>query len=329
LLDIRQIRIKKAWVFILLMVTAILILALFPTPKAAQIQYFDRQTGMIKTEKVAGEKWLVWLYSNPVGEATMWALVKRKIVSSIYGEMMDSPSSADKIKPFVEELNIDMSEAQKEDFNSFNDFFTRKLKSGTRPIDTNTNIITSPADGKVMAWVNISNPDFLVKGQRFNVTSFLNDETLSGIYTEGSLIVIRLAPNDYHRFHFPISGSVSDLTKIEGDYYSVNPIALGEMVEIFCMNKREYVVISNPTFGAVVMAEVGATMVGSIIQTYKGKTAKKGAEKGFFEFGGSTVVILFEKGKILIDKDLLENTSKGLETSINMGERIGAGVPNS
>lgn len=315
-------RIKKAWVFILLMVTAILILALFPTPKAAQIQYFDRQTGMIKTEKVASENWLIWLYNNPVGEATMWALVKRKIVSSIYGDMMDSPSSVDKIKPFVEEFNIDMSEAQKEDFNSFNDFFTRKLKSGTRPIDTNTNIITSPADGKVMAWANISDTDFLVKGHQFNVSSFLKDEMLSEKYTEGSLVVNRLAPNDYHRFHFPISGSISNSTIIEGDYYSVNPIALREMVEILCMNKREYVVISNPTFGAVVMAEVGATMVGSIIQTYKGNTAKKGAEKGFFEFGGSTVVLIFEPDKINIDQDLLDNTKQGLETKVEVGERI-------
>ena len=111
--------------------------------------------------------------------------------------------------------------------------------------------------------------------------------------------------------------------KIEGDYYSVNPFALRKKAEIFCLNKREYTILSNSLFGDVIMAEVGATMVGSIIQTYKGSSIKKGEEKGYFKFGGSTVVLLFEKSKINIDKDLLINTAKGHETAVKMGERIG------
>ena len=111
--------------------------------------------------------------------------------------------------------------------------------------------------------------------------------------------------------------------KINGVYYSVNPFALRKKAEIFCLNKREYAIISNPLFGDVIMVEVGATMVGSIEQTFKGSSANKGEEKGYFKFGGSTVVLLFEKNKIHIDENLLVNTAKGYETSVKMGERIG------
>ena len=104
---------------------------------------------------------------------------------------------------------------------------------------------------------------------------------------------------------------------------SVNPFALRKKAEIFCLNKREYTTLSNPLFGDVIMAEVGATMVGSIVQTYERSSVKKGEEKGYFKFGGSTVVLLFEKSKICIDKDLLINTAMGYETAVKMGERIG------
>ena len=317
---------KKRWILIMLLLAVIAILALYPLPPQAPIQYFDRQSGLLKTEKVAGEKLLVWLYNNPVGEATLWALAKRKVVSTVYGNSMDHPSSAKKIQPFVEEFDIDMSTAQKKEFNSFNDFFTRKLKNNARPADTSSTVAVSPSDGKIMAYANISNSDFIIKGYRFNIFSFLNNARLAQKYLDGSLVIIRLAPFDYHRFHFPIGGNVSPTTRIDGDYYSVNPLALHKMAEIFCLNKREFTIISNPLFGDVVMTEVGATMVGSIVQTYTGNFVKKGEEKGYFKFGGSTVVLLFEKNKIRIDEDLLINTLKGYETVIKEGERIGAAM---
>jgi phosphatidylserine decarboxylase len=317
---------KKWWGLSLLLITVIVLLALYPLPPQAPIRYYDRQSGLLKTEKVAGEKWLVWLYNNPVGEATLWALAKRKVVSSLYGNAMDRPSSTEKIQPFVEELSIDMSASQKQEFNSFNDFFTRKLKVNARPVDTSSTIAVSPADGKILAYANISNSDFIIKGYRFNLVSFLNNARLAQHYLDGTLVIIRLAPFDYHRFHFPLSGSVSPVTRIDGDYYSVNPLALRKMAEIFCLNKREFTIISNPLFGDVVMAEVGATMVGSIVQTYAGNAVNKGEEKGYFKFGGSTVVVLFEKNKIRIDEDLLINTIKGYETAIKEGERIGVSV---
>ena len=304
----------------------IFFLAIYPTSPQPPVQFIDRSTGELKTEKIAGENWLLWLYHNPVGEATLWSLVKRKAVSSVYGKLMDGSSSAKKIMPFVEEFDIDLSIAADTQFNSFNEFFTRKLKPGARRIDTGKQALVSPADGKLLVYDDIQNSDFIIKGQRFDVISFLEDVAQAERYKDGSLIVIRLAPNDYHRFHFPVNGVVTDVSKIEGDYYSVNPLALREMIDIFCMNKREITRIQSVEYGQVLMVEVGATMVGSIVQTFTDNDIHKGEEKGYFEFGGSTVVLLFEKARIRIDNDLLLNTSKGLETSVLMGERFGIGT---
>lgn len=307
----------------MLLLAIIIGLAFYPLPPQNPIRYYERESGQIKTEKVAGEKWLVWLYYNPVGEATLWALAKRKLVSAIYGNMMDRTSSAKKIHPFIRDFDIDMRVARQQEFNTFNDFFTRKLKVDARPIDTSSAVVVSPADGKILAYADIRNTDFIIKGYRFDVSSFLDNPDLAQKYQDGALLIIRLAPFDYHRFHFPLSGNASPNIRIDGDYYSVNPFALRKMAEIFCLNKREYTILSNPLFGDVVMAEVGATMVGSIVQTYVGSNVKKGEEKGYFKFGGSTIVLLFEKSKIQIDEDLLIHTAKGYETTVRMGERIG------
>ena len=314
---------NKKWTIVWFIVALFFVLAAFPVPAQKPIKYVDRESGQVRTEKVYGEQWLNWLYHNPVGEATLWTIAKRKIVSSVYGHMMEKPSSSDKIHPFIKEYGVDISIAQEQNFNSFNEFFIRKLKPQARPIIQDSLAVASPADGKVLAYENINNSDFYIKGVRFNVESFLNNSELAKKYKNGSMIVFRLAPPDYHRYHFPVSGKVPQAnTKIDGDYYSVNPLALREKAEIFWLNKREYGIIESPVFGNVVMVEVGATMVGSMLQSYSGTSIKKGDEKGYFKFGGSTVVLLFEKDKIQIDQDLLLNTSNSLETTIKMGEQI-------
>ncbi len=314
---------SKKRIILISIILFIIVLAFYPCSKNTQIKYVERATAEIKIEKVVGEKWLVWLYNNPLGKLSLNSLIKQKFVSSFYGEMMDSPKSIKKIEPFVKNYNIDLNEAEKQKFVSFNDFFIRKLKSDARKIDGDSNVIISPGDGKIFAYSNITNQDFIVKGYQFNIKKFLQGDSLAKIYSNGSIIILRVCPTDYHRFHFPVSGKISQLTKIKGDYYSVSPIAIKKMIEIFCQNKREYVTIYTEKFGDIIMAEIGATMVGSIIQTYKGDKAIKGEDKGCFKFGGSSVVLLFEKNKIKIDKDLLKNTQNNLETEVKMGERIG------
>jgi len=318
-----KIKKRKLKVFVLLFLAVIIIAGLWPLPEVAPIIYVNRETGIIETEKVAGEGWLKWLYYNPLGEVTLNTLVKRKFVSDFYGRLMDTKWSAKKIEPFVKEYNIDLSIAEKTHFDSFNDFFIRKLKPGARPIDTAQNVVVSPGDGKILVYPDVSKDDFVIKGYKFNLKTYLNNDSLAEVFKNGSMAVIRLCPTDYHRFHFPLSGKVSENILINGYLYSVSPIALKRMADIFLLNKREYVILANRRFGDVIVSEVGATMVGSIVQTYKSNEVKKGQEKGYFKFGGSTVVLIFKKDIVKFDKDLIQNSSKGLETQVLMGEHIG------
>ena len=307
--------------FILAISIIIIILAVY-TPKGTEITYIERKTEKVKVEKVAGEIWLNWLYNNPLGKASLYILIKRKFISELYGKYMDSPKSKNKIAEFVKTYNIDLSISEKKEFKSFNDFFTRKLKPTARNIDTTKNILISPADGKLLAFSDIKTQDFIVKGYKFNIKEFLQNDSLSDIYKNGSLVIIRLCPTDYHRYHFPITGKIVSEKKINGYYYSVSPLALKKKIEIICMNKRQYCEISTKKYNNIIMAEVGATMVGSMINTYKLKNVKKGEERGYFKFGGSTVILFFKNNTIKIDKDLLLNTKNGLETEVEMGEHI-------
>jgi len=312
---------------ILVVFISLLVIGVFPFGSNTPIKYIERNSGQIKTEQVYGEAWLHWLYNNPVGQLSLYAIVKRKFLSDWYGKRMNRPKSAKKIANFVAKYHIDLSEAKQQQFESFNAFFSRELKPEARPINSNPNVLISPADGKVLAYQDISNQDFIVKGYRFNLYEFLDNDTLALLYNGGSLMIVRLCPTDYHRFHFPSDGKVIRRQKIKGPLFSVSPIALRKNVEIICRNKREYTQIETDHFGKIIMAEVGATMVGSIIQTYQSSRIKKGQEKGYFLFGGSTVVLLFEKNRIKIDKDLIKNTNHQLETEIKMGEGIATAIP--
>jgi phosphatidylserine decarboxylase len=228
---------------------------------------------------------------------------------------------------FIENHQLDTREFLKDpkEFTSFNDFFYRKLKPGSRPVQDG---LVSPADGKVLAFEKMGHASkFFVKGNKFGIQDFLKDDSLAEKYQGGSMIIIRLAPSDYHRFHFPASGQAGETHPIKGHYYSVSPMALKKSIKIFCQNKREYCILNSSDMGDILMCEVGATMVGSILQTYSpNSTVDRGEEKGYFAFGGSTIVLLFEPGKVKIDADLLQNTEQGYETTVLMGEKIGSPV---
>jgi len=292
--------------------------------KLDKIQYIDRKTKEILVENVPGEGFLKFLYHNPFGKLPLELVVKRKILSSFYGKLMDRKSSTKKIKDFVENNNINIEESAKkiEEFSSFNDFFYRKLKPNTRKIEDG---IVSPADGKIIGFEKVEEWDsFFVKGTEFSLKKYLNDDRLFNKYKNGSMIIVRLAPADYHRYHFPLSGKVGTRNKINGYYYSVSPYAIKDNFKIFCDNKREITTLETENYGDVIISEIGATMVGGIEQTYiPNRDVKKGEEKGYFTFGGSSVLLLFEPGKIKIDNDILENTKKGYETKVSMGEKIG------
>jgi len=290
-----------------------------------KIKYIDRRTGDLITESPPGESLLKLLYYNPLGKLSLHLLVKRKIISSIYGRMMNAPGSVSRIEQFVQELGIDMSEAVKsiDEFSCFNDFFYRKLKPDARPIEEG---LVSPADGKLLAFKKVEDVQkFFIKGQSFTLDRFLGNQDLADKYRNASLLIFRLAPNDYHRFHFPYSGIASGVTQIKGSYYSVSPYAIKHnFAQVFCENKREYMTLKTVDKNDILLVPVGATMVGTIIETYSPDTQiVKGDEMGYFAFGGSTVVMLVDQRSVVIDNDIINNTKNKLETAVKMGERIG------
>ena len=292
-----------------------------------EVHYIDRRDGELKTEAIYGERPLRWAYGNPLGRLAQWLLIRRWIVSAWYGRRMDTLSSSLKIKPFIEQYGLDEGEFAEsvDDYNSFNEFFHRKLKLGARPIDAANDSVVFPADGRHLAFADITaESNFFVKGQSFDLAIFLGDADLAKRYEGGSMILSRLCPVDYHRFHFPCEGNPCPPRFINGWLYSVNPIALVTRPSIFWENKRVVTAIESPSLGQVQFVDIGATMVGSIRQTYTpGETVAKGEEKGYFAFGGSSVAVLFKKGRVEFDADLLENTVNGFETYARVSERMG------
>ncbi len=309
---------------VVIMIVFITIFALFfPWTKAQPIIYMDRQSGQMKEEKVPGEYWLNWLYYHPFGKLGLETMAKKKFLSEWYGKQMDKASSSEKIEPFVLEYGIHMEDYVEQDYLSFNEFFYRKLKPGARTINPDSLVLASPADGKVLAYPHLNNQDFIVKGYRFNLNSYLQNDSLAHVFKDAALYIIRLCPSDYHRYHFPASGEIVQSENIEGDYYSVSPLALREKVELITMNKRDYSILRTQEFGDIIYSEVAATMVGSMVNTYDDQEVLKGEEKGFFKFGGSTIILILQSDAIQIDMDLIQNTQNYFETEIKLGEQIG------
>ncbi|SHE75647.1 phosphatidylserine decarboxylase [Clostridium fallax] len=291
------------------------------------IKVYDRKTKDYEIESIAGKKYIEWSYNSPIGKGFTELFVKKKLFSKFYGSFCDSPMSKKKIAPFINDFNIDMSISKNKinDFKNFNDFFTRKLKPSARPVDMDKNILVSPGDGRLTVIDNIDlNKIVQIKGLTYSLKELINDYDVAKNYEGGTCLILRLCPLDYHRFHFVDNGICEETKKIKGNYYSVNPIALNSIPKLFCQNKREWCIFKSENFDDIIHVEVGATCVGTIIQTYNPNTPiKKGDEKGYFKFGGSTTILFFKKGTIKIDEDIINQSSLGYETKVLMGESIG------
>ncbi len=293
-----------------------------------EIAYIDRKTGCKCIEKVYGQKTLSLLYGDGFFKGMFSKLVLPFLAclpffSRLYGYLQKRRASAKKVAPFIKAYGVDASEFVETTFSSFNDFFIRKLKADRRPIHPDPRVLIMPADGRYLVYPHFE--QFLVKGQEFLLPTFLANSALARRYHDGSMAIVRLCPTDYHRFHFPCDGIPSKASLINGPLYSVNPLALRKRLAILSENKRMITEIDTPHFGTILYIEIGATFVGSIHQTYTPeKSIRKGEEKGYFEFGGSCIALLFEKGRMVFDADLIANTRKGLETRAHFGESLGS-----
>ena len=278
------------------------------------IRYFNRHSGKTETEAVYGESFLRWTYGNPLGALALHSLVKRRFFSSWYGKRMNEAKSASRIAPFIEAYQLDADDFldTPDHYRNFNEFFYRRLKTSARPIDSDPNSVVFPADGRHLGFARASAIDgVFVKGQRFDLAKLLGDDQLANRYADGSLVLSRLCPVDYHRFHFPVAGVPGVTRSINGPLFSVSPIALRNQLSYLWQNKRTVTEIKTETIGTVLLLEIGATCVGSIHQTFNaGQAVEKGEEKGYFAFGGSSTITIFEPGSVQLEDDLIDHSSR-------------------
>lgn len=268
---------------------------------------------------------LRFLYNTAVGRCILRLLICKPL-SSIMGFFLDSRLSAVFVKPFIKSNKINMTDYAQRKYKSFNDFFTRKVLDGARPVCAEENAFVSPADARLSVYEISPEQYFTIKGVDYTVADLLKNENLAEKFSGGYCLIFRLAVDNYHRYGWSCNGKAEKTVHIKGKYHTVQPIAM-RRYPIFRENVREYTVLNSDKFGTIVQIEVGALMVGRISNNEtKGSTAKKGDEKGKFQFGGSTVIVLTEKDKLCIDNEFLINTKNGLETNVKYGEKIGTTV---
>lgn len=264
------------------------------------------------------------LYGTVCGRVILKALTA-PAVSKAAGAFMDSRLSVPLIKRFIKSSGIDTSQYVMKKFRSYNEFFTRRVKRGMRPIDRMPSHFISPCDSKLTVYKIGKSSVFRIKGSRYRVSDLIQNDFLAKRYEGGYCMIFRLEVDDYHRYCYIDSGTKTENTFINGELHTVNPIAL-EHYNIYKRNCREYTVLHTENFGDVVQVEVGAMIVGRIVNRHGAAEVVRGEEKGKFEFGGSTIVLLVQEDMIRIDDDILRNSTENIETVVKYGEKVAASV---
>ncbi|NQY62776.1 MAG: phosphatidylserine decarboxylase [Alteromonadaceae bacterium] len=291
-----------------------------------EIPLYNRCTSQIENERVFEVNFMTFVYDTYIGGLLERLVFKRLWFSKLYGKIQQSDRSKKKIVEFIEQYEIDTSELTKalNDYLNFNDFFIRKFKPAVRHINTVPHKLISPCDARLMAFPISYAADIKIKNNLYSVEQLLQNKQLADEYREGLCLVYRLAPMDYHRFIYFDDGEETKLVNVNGFLHSVSPIAQKKITTVFSENVRQYSVLKTNNFGHVIQLDVGAMVVGKIKQhKVSGGGFIRGEEKGYFEFGGSTIVLLFKKGSVEIDKDILHHSLTDIETLVKMGEVVG------
>ncbi|MBD3231202.1 phosphatidylserine decarboxylase [Candidatus Dependentiae bacterium] len=282
-------------------------------------------SGKLTCEKVESFTLLKFLYQNFLGRFLRY-LFNNKYIAIVYSYYQKSSLSKRKIKSFIKKHEIDSNEFLKDvsEFSSFNDFFIRKLKPNTREIAAGENIFISPTDSKLLILQELKmNSQFFIKNQNFNLKYFLQNDNLAEEYQNCLMMIFRLAPYDYHRFHFPIDCLPKKPKNINGILESVNPIVYRAGIQPLIENKRDLIVLEKTHLGKILFVVVGAMFVGKIVYTsFFNQENQKGDEIGYFEFGGSSIVVLIKKGLLKPKEVFVNNSMQGLETEVKMGQQI-------
>lgn len=280
-----------------------------------------RRDGALVTTYDGQGRLIEALYSNALGRCFTRVLI-RPWVSRAAGWFLDKRVSRFLVKPFVRKNRLDLSDYPARDYASFNDFFTRKILPQRRPTDRDPEHLIAPCDGKLTAIPIWPGTRFSVKGVGYTLEELLRDEKLARSYRGGVCLMFRLTVDDYHRYCYASDGIPGKVVRIPGVYHTVNPRAAAAR-PIYRENTREYMSLETPCFGRILTMEVGALMVGRIRNHHTDGPVCRGEEKGLFEFGGSTVILLLEKDRVQVDEDIMRNSTAGEETLVKMGEKIG------
>lgn len=270
-------------------------------------------------------KGLSFLYNSVIGRILVKIIVSNSLLNRFIGWFLNKKISCILIKPFIVKNKVDMDDYDNKRYKSFNDFFIRKIKKGKRKIIKDKNVFIAPCDSKLTIYKINKDTVFSVKNSTYNVSSLINDVKLSNEFNDGYALVFRLSPDDYHRYYFVDDGVIKNNYKIKGKFHTVNPIVYDKF-KVFKENTRECTIIDTNNFNRIVYVEVGALLVGKIHNNKGIKKIKKGQEKGYFMFGGSTVILLLKKDTVIFDSDLLKNSKNGYETLVKLGEKIGKKV---
>lgn len=289
---------------------------------------YDRATGRTFREQVLGDRLMRLAYSRPGRPLAEWLLFRSYLVSRLLGWFADRRFSRRRIQPTCTALAIDESEFLEplDSFRTFNEFFTRRLRPGARPFSPEPTDLCSPADCRLLVYPHLPEGRCVpVKGRPFSVPGLLGPgrETQAQPFANGALAICRLCPADYHRYHYPADGGTLDTWEIDGRLHSVNPLALALNIPIFDHNRRVVNLLALARFGPVAFVEVGAFGVAGIVQTHRKREFQRGDEKGYFRFGGSTIVLVFRPGAMTFAEDLVAHSAQGIETLVRCGEAIG------
>ena len=283
------------------------------------MQIYDRQTGGYTEISQYGQGKLEFLYGNAFGRILL-KLVISPVTSRFYGWLNRRRSSAKKIQGFIEEYSIDMNDYEERNYLSFSDFFTRRLKPGARTVDDDPSSFVSPCDSKVLVYRIGGDQKMMIKGSAYTVDELVAGRTDTAPYSGGYAFVFRLTMDDYHRYCYVDNGIKVNSYSVRGKLHTVSSIS--KDYKIYKENSRNVSVLSTGNYGEIIQIEVGALLVGRIVDNNKDRFAR-GDEKGYFEPGGSTVIILVRPDIIEVDSDILYHSGKGIETKVRYGERIG------
>ena len=276
----------------------------------------DRKTK--KEREMKYDKSVLFLYQNIFGRIIL-KFISNSFVSNVVGKYMNSKLSKKRINKTIVKNQIDMSIFEDKEYQSFNDFFKRYKKNLN--FDMNLDHFVSPADAKLLAVKLNKESSFDIKGSKYSLKDIINKD-LSKEYENGYALIFRLEINDYHHYHFIDNGTREDYHYIKGKLHTVQPIAF-QKYRVFHRNAREYTILHTDNFSDIIEVEVGALNVGKIVNNQDNKKFHKGEEKGYFEFGGSTIVLFVKDKQIILDEDILLNSTLGKETVVTCGEKIG------